>query len=61
MVRTQPGNFIKEQSRVNVALTRAKHGLVVVGNKATLSQDEGWASLLIEKKANVVSGAAGAK
>ena len=32
MVRTKPGNFIKEYNRINVAITRAKHALVIIGN-----------------------------
>ena len=36
MVRTKPGNFIKEYNRINVAITRAKHGLVIIGKASNL-------------------------
>ena len=45
-VRTKPGEFISEYNRINVAITRAKHGLVIVGNARTLAKDPKWASLL---------------
>ena len=60
-VRTKSGTFISEQNRINVAITRAKHGLVIVGNKSTLIKDKMWAKLLNENKANVVDGIAGAE
>ena len=41
-VRTKPGSFISEHKRINVALTRAKHGLVIFGNKKMLIEDETW-------------------
>ena len=61
MVRTKPGTFIQEYNRINVGITRAKHGLVIIGNARTLKQDRGWARLLEEKAANVVLGFDGAK
>jgi len=60
MVRTSPGGFIKEYNRINVGITRAKHGLVIVGNANTLRKDEGWARLLQAKAGNVVRGYEGA-
>ena len=39
MVRTKPGNFIQEYNRINVAITRAKHGLVIIGNAKNLEKD----------------------
>ena len=61
MVRSKPGNFIKEYNRINVALTRAKHGLVVIGNKSVLCTDEKWARLLKDHSRNVVEGFEGAR
>ena len=42
-VRTQKGAFMSEYNRINVAITRAKHGLVIVGNKDILTRDQMWA------------------
>ena len=36
-VRTTPNKFMTDYNRINVAITRAKHGLVIVGNKDLLS------------------------
>ena len=44
-----------------MALTRAKHGLVVIGHLPTLRRDEKWAKLLQEHSANVVEGFIGAQ
>ena len=60
MVRTKPGSFIHEYNRINVALTRAKHGLVVIGNEKNLRRDEKWNKLLDAHKDNVVNGIYGA-
>lgn len=54
MVRSRPGAFIQEYNRINVGITRAKHGLVIVGNAKALAQDEGWSKLLCAKRAHVV-------
>ena len=60
-VRTKSGSFLSEYNRMNVAITRAKHGLVIVGNKATLSNDQNWAKLLTTHSENVVDGLLGAQ
>ena len=54
MVRTRSGTFVKEQNRINVGITRAKHGLVIIGNAKALMKDENWANLLTKKRENVV-------
>jgi len=44
-----------------VAITRAKHALVIIGNAQNLSRDQGWARLLHEHQDNVVEGVVGAE
>lgn len=34
--------FLENEKRTNVALTRAKHGMIIVGNAATLLSDPKW-------------------
>jgi len=38
--------------QVNVALTRAKHGLIIVGNEALLEKDRMWGALLADYRDN---------
>jgi regulator of nonsense transcripts 1 len=38
--------FVMDSRRMNVAITRAKRGLVVIGNEATLSSSIHWRSWL---------------
>ena len=61
MVRTSSGSIVQEKNRINVGITRARHGLVIVGNAKILKREANWSRLLTEKAANVVQGFQGAK
>ena len=39
--------FLADKRRVNVALTRARYSLLIVGNHDTLAKDELWGDLVI--------------
>lgn len=38
--------FLKDKSRINVSLTRAKNGLIICGNKETLKHNSVWERLI---------------
>jgi regulator of nonsense transcripts 1 len=38
--------FLSDKKRMNVALTRARSGLIVIGNAATFAKNVSWASLI---------------
>ena len=44
-----------------MGITRAKHGLVIVGNAKALKKDDGWRALLEKHRENVVLGFEGAR
>ena len=49
--------FLSDARRLNVALTRARRGLVVLGHRATLSHDPTWASFLAHVDEHQLEGA----
>ncbi len=38
--------FLENYRRINVALTRAQHGLIIIGNAETLSTNQKWQTLI---------------
>eukprot|EP00761_Pharyngomonas_kirbyi_P009747 gb/GECH01009765.1/.p1 GENE.gb/GECH01009765.1/~~gb/GECH01009765.1/.p1 ORF type:complete len:861 (+),score=178.79 gb/GECH01009765.1/:1-2583(+) len=52
--------FVQDVRRMNVALTRAQHQLIVLGNSETLSKNKAWSDLIEDSKIrgcyHVVSG-----
>ena len=38
--------FLDSYRRINVALTRAKHGLIIIGNRQTLKSDRVWMNII---------------
>lgn len=51
-VRTSGVGFIGEKKRLNVAITRAKRNLIIVGNEAVLMTNPHWNFILSTCKAN---------
>ena len=45
--------FLSDPRRLNVALTRAKYGIVILGNAKVLSKQPLWCSLLNHYKENM--------
>ena len=39
--------FLSDRRRMNVAITRAKHSLFVIGNSKTLNKDKNWREFII--------------
>ena len=55
-VRSSRGRFISDYRRINVALTRAQHGMVIFGNQKTLKEDKMWNYMLKYHKYQVYDG-----
>eukprot|EP00347_Sterkiella_histriomuscorum_P011740 403371285 len=49
--------FLKQENRTNVAMTRAKHGMIIIGNRQCLSLDNKWKEYLniLEKDDAIVT------
>lgn len=48
--------FLKDYRRINVAISRAKYLLIIIGNVKTLSKDKIWANLFeLQKSQKIIS------
>ena len=45
-MRTKQIGFLRDKRRLNVALTRAKYGLILLGDKNLLYRDKKWKQLI---------------
>jgi hypothetical protein len=54
-VRTQSSAFIDSPQRTNVALTRARHHIIIVGHAKTLNSNDLWKHILAFSRKNVRS------
>lgn len=52
-VRTSESQFMDNQPRVNVALTRAKRHLIILGNRNVFSMNELWSKVLWDCQGNL--------
>lgn len=52
-VRTRQIGFIDSEKRMNVALTRAKRHLLIVGNLSCLSKNRLWGRVIYHCKGNI--------
>ena len=55
--------FLEIKNRINVALTRAQHCLIIIGNSRTLKQNPDWNTMIREfiKDGLIVNGTEKAK
>jgi len=51
-VRTNAVGFLNDERRLNVAITRARHGIIICGNSYLLMREKNWRNLIEFYKAN---------
>lgn len=48
--------FLSQKKRTNVALTRGKHGLIILANVATLRNEPSWDALMSKLSSQIFNG-----